>query len=121
MRLFSQRIRFASSYLERIVDASREIAAGNYELVKQQLAVPQSDISSKDKVDQQLIDNLLTAFVGMIEGVQQREQELKDQVQKLTIQIDQAKRREEVENITGSDFFADLKAAAQKLREENED
>jgi len=121
MRLFSQRIRFASSYLERIVDASREIAAGNYELVKQQLAMPQSDISSKDKVDQQLIDNLLTAFVGMIEGVQQREQELKDQVQKLTIQIDQAKRREEVENITGSDFFADLKAAAQKLREENED
>ena len=29
-------------------------------------------------MDEQLIDNLLTAFVDMIEGVQQREQELKD-------------------------------------------
>jgi len=121
MRLFSQRIRFASSYLERIVDASREIAAGNYEQVKQQLAAPQTGMDSRDRADRQLIDNLLTAFVGMIEEVQQREQELKEQVQKLTIQIDQARRREEVESITNSDFFADLKAAAQKLREENED
>jgi CRP-like cAMP-binding protein len=121
MRLFSQRIRFASSYLERIVDASREIAAGNYDQVKQELAAPPDDGSSRDRADRQLIDNLLTAFVGMIEEVQHREQELKEQVQKLTIQIDQARRQEEVESITKSDFFADLKEAAKKLREENED
>jgi len=121
MRLFSQRIRFASSYLERIVDASREIAAGNYDQVKQALAAPQTGMDSRDRADRQLIDNLLTAFVGMIEEVQHREQELKEQVQKLTIQIDQARRQEEVESITKSDFFADLKEAAKKLREENED
>ena len=41
-------------------------------------------------------------------------------MRQLTIQIDQAKRKQEFEQVTQSEFFANLKATAQKLREERD-
>jgi hypothetical protein len=53
----------------------------------------------------------------MIRQVRQREEGLKQQLQELTIQIDETKRQQTVTEITESTFFEGLQAAAQRLRE----
>ena len=55
-------------------------------------------------------------FQRMAREVYAREQSLKQQVQELRIQIDEAKKAREVAEITESDYFRDLKERAQHLR-----
>lgn len=55
-------------------------------------------------------------FQRMAREIYAREQSLKQQVQELRIQIDEAKRAREVAEITESDYFRDLKERAQHLR-----
>jgi methyl-accepting chemotaxis protein len=49
--------------------------------------------------------------------VKGREEVLKEQVQELMIEIDEAKRQKQVEDIVESDFFRELKDKAAKMRE----
>jgi hypothetical protein len=53
----------------------------------------------------------------MAREVYAREQSLKQQVQKLRIQIDEGKKAREVAEITESDYFRQLKERAQYLRD----
>jgi methyl-accepting chemotaxis protein len=55
-------------------------------------------------------------FTRMAVEVQAREAALKQQVKSLEIQIDQAKRNKQVEEITESDFFKDLQRKKEQLR-----
>ena len=55
-------------------------------------------------------------FQRMAREIYAREQSLKQQVQQLRIQIDEAKKAREVAEITESDYFRDLKERAQHLR-----
>ena len=55
-------------------------------------------------------------FQRMAREIYAREQSLKQQVQELRIQIDEAKRAREVAEITESDYFRKLKERAQHLR-----
>jgi two-component system, cell cycle response regulator len=55
-------------------------------------------------------------FQRMAREVYAREQSLKQQVQELRIQIDEAKKAREVAEITESDYFRDLKERARHLR-----
>ncbi len=55
-------------------------------------------------------------FQRMAQEVYAREQSLKQQVQALRIQIDEAKKVREVAEITESDYFRTLKERAQQLR-----
>lgn len=55
-------------------------------------------------------------FQRMAREVIAREQSLKQQVQALKIEIDQAKKAREVAEITESDYFRNLKERAQRLR-----
>jgi len=55
-------------------------------------------------------------FQRMAREIYAREQSLKQQVQELRIQIDEAKKAREVAEITESDYFRDLKERAQHLR-----
>lgn len=48
--------------------------------------------------------------------VLEREQSLRERVQKLEIVIDETKRRDQVQEIVDSDFFKDLKANAAAMR-----
>lgn len=52
----------------------------------------------------------------MVHSVKAREDGLKQQVEKLTFQIDQERRKREFEEITSTDFYAKLKEQAQTIR-----
>lgn len=118
MRRFSARLRFSTTYIVQAIDFARHIAEGDYDFVKRQIESSRSTLKPENMSDEARAAELLTAFFQMVEGVQQREEALQQQVRQLTIQIDQSKRKEEFESVTKTDFFADLKAQAAKLREE---
>lgn len=120
MRKLSSRMRFSTTYIEQAIEFAKHIAEGDYDFVKQQIEKRRSAIDNSDMTNEARAAELLTAFFEMVEGVQQREEALQQQVRQLTIQIDQSKRKEEFESVTKSDFFADLKAQAAKLRQERD-
>ncbi|WP_017299049.1 HAMP domain-containing protein [Nodosilinea nodulosa] len=62
------------------------------------------------------IGQLARVFDRMAQQVYTREQKLKQQVRDLRIEIDETKRKKQVKEIVETDFFQDLTAKAQKLR-----
>jgi CRP-like cAMP-binding protein len=111
------RLRHNTSYIEQITEMSRRVARGDYSFLGESQSV-QSDekTSDEDKLEQ-----LMAEFYAMVQGVREREDELKEQVQKLALQIDEAKRKQDFEEITGTDFYASLKKQAKKLRAQRKD
>jgi hypothetical protein len=97
---------------------SRRVARGDYSFIGETQPVKKrgEKVSAEDKIEQ-----LQAEFYTMVQGVREREEELKKQVQKLILQIDEKKRKREVEEITGSDFYASLKEQAKSLREQRID
>lgn len=63
------------------------------------------------------IGQLARVFNRMAEEVYNREQKLKQQVRGLRIEIDEVKRQKQVKEIVETDFFQDLTAKAQVLRD----
>lgn len=63
------------------------------------------------------IGQLARVFDRMAQQVYSREQKLKQQVRDLRIEIDEAKRQKQVQEIVETDFFQDLVAKAQVLRD----
>lgn len=112
IRGFSSRLRFSTTYIEKAIDWSQKIAAGDYSFVEHtQTIMKGGSTNDDDKATQ-----LLSAFFKMVKSVKAREDELKQTVEKLTLQIDEARRRQEFEEITGTDFYANLKEQARQLR-----
>jgi nitrate/nitrite-specific signal transduction histidine kinase len=62
------------------------------------------------------IDVLASNFAAMVDKVYQREQKLRQQVEELKIEIDEAKRSNQVSEIVDTDFFRDLQAKASRMR-----
>lgn len=62
------------------------------------------------------LGQLARVFQRMAEEVYAREERLKQQVQELRIQIDDAKKAREVAEITETDYFRDLQERARQLR-----
>ncbi|MBE9137114.1 HAMP domain-containing protein [Nodosilinea sp. LEGE 07088] len=62
------------------------------------------------------IGQLARVFDRMAQQVYSREQKLKQQVRDLRIEIDETKRKKQVKEIVETDFFQDLTAKAQVLR-----
>lgn len=93
--------------LKRLTEATRRIAAGEYDL----------DMSgfSRTRIPDEM-SVLSRSFATMVEKVGARERTLTQQVRRLTVQIDEEKRRKEVSAITDSDFFTDLTAKAATMR-----
>lgn len=118
LRDMSDRLRFANAYIEETIVWSQQIASGNYDFVQQRVQETQSTIVSTDLSHQARANAFLSAFFKMVEGVKQREDSLKKQVQQLTIEIDEVKRQRAVAELTETDFFENLQIAAQKARAE---
>jgi len=117
MRRFSARLRFNTTYIEKAIDWSKQIAKGDYSFVDQIKAVSEEAVlSNEDKASQ-----LLSAFFQLVQGVKGREDDLKQQLQKLTLEIDEARRKQEFEELTSTDFYANLKAQAAKIRQQRQD
>jgi CRP-like cAMP-binding protein len=114
IRSISSRLRFASTYIQKAIEWSKKIAEGDYSIMEQ--IQPNQASSDEDKAGQ-----MLSAFFQMVKGVKAREDSLKQQVQKLSLAIDEAKRRQEFEELTSTEFYSKLKLQAQKIREQRKD
>lgn len=64
---------------------------------------------------------LARVFQRMALEVYAREQRLKQQVQELRIEIDRTRQAQQVDQITGTDYFKTLRRKAQDLRGNLED
>jgi CRP/FNR family cyclic AMP-dependent transcriptional regulator len=118
IRNLISRLRQNTSYIEKITNMSRRVAEGDYSF----LSEPQAMQSKEEKTNgQDKVEQLMAEFYAMVRGVRERESELQEQVDKLTLQIDEAKRKEAVKEITDTDFYARLKRQAQNLRAQRMD
>ncbi|MBI1881858.1 MAG: Crp/Fnr family transcriptional regulator [Chloroflexi bacterium] len=118
LRDMSDRLRFANAYIEETIVWSQHIASGNYDFVQKRVEETQSTIVSTDLSYQARANAFLSSFFKMVEGVKKREEDLKKQVQQLTIEIDEVKRQKAVKELTESEFFENLQTTAQRIREE---
>jgi len=62
------------------------------------------------------LGNMATVFRQMAHSVVQRETQLKQEVVRLQVEIDQVKRAQQVNEITSSEYFKSLKEQAAELR-----
>lgn len=67
------------------------------------------------------LGNLSRVFRQMAAEVTARTEKLKQQVQKLTIEIDEIRRKEQVEEVVETEFFNDLQARAKQIRQRRQD
>jgi CRP-like cAMP-binding protein len=118
MRSLSDRLRFANTYIGEVIVWTEQIAAGNYHFVEEQIEQTLSTIVDNSLSDRDRANAFLSAFFKMVEGVKNREEKLKRQVQRLTIQIDEAKRQQAVSEVTETEFFTKLKLTARKIRQQ---
>jgi len=90
-----------------------DIGEGNYE----------QDWSRIEKTDTypDEIDTLTRGFHTMVGKVYQREQKLLRQVEELKIEVDETKRKKQVNEIADSDFFRELQTKAREMRSQHED
>ena len=112
IRSYSERLRFATTYIERAIDWSQKTAEGDYSFIDQTQPLLNKAGSDDDKATQ-----MLSAFFAMVRKVKEREDGLKQQLEKLTFEIDQARRKQEFEEITSTEFYTNLKEQAKTLRQ----
>lgn len=112
IRGYSTRLRFATTYIERAIDWAQKIAEGDYSFIDQSQTLL-NNVSADDSKAAQL----LSAFFTMVRKVKEREDGLKQQLEKLTFEIDQTRRKQEFEEITSTEFYANLKEQAKTLRQ----
>ena len=111
IRGFSSRLRFSATYIQKAIDWTQKIAEGDYSIIEQTQPRAEGASSDEDKASQ-----LLSAFFQMVRSVKAREDSLKQQLQRLSLEIDESRRKQEFEDLTSTDFYANLKEQAQKLR-----
>lgn len=117
IRSISSRLRFATTYIEKAIEWSQQIARGDYSQVVAAQAIGETH-EDRQAADEHKAGQLLSAFFKMVQEVKAREDQLKQEVRKLTLEIDEARRRQQVQEVTGSEFYAHLKAEAARLRRE---
>jgi methyl-accepting chemotaxis protein len=93
--------------------AAQRIGDGDYEVGLKHL----EDLDLSEKYPDE-IGTMERVFRSMVDKVYKREQVLRQQVQELKIEIDQAKRQKQVGEIVESEFFQELRAKAQKMRQQ---
>jgi two-component system cell cycle response regulator len=104
-RLRDQEVEYLQQ-VARVTAAAAAVEAGQFALASLDEVAARPDA----------LGQLGRVFQGMAREVYAREQSLKQQVQELRIQIDEAKKALEVAEITESDYFRSLKERVQRLR-----
>jgi CRP-like cAMP-binding protein len=112
LRGFSNRLRFSTTYIEKVIDWSQKTAEGDYSFLDLTQPLNNRVGSDDDKAAQ-----LLSAFYSMVSKVKAREETLKQELERLTFEIDQERRKKEFDEITGSEFYTKLKEQAKALRQ----
>ena len=89
-----------------LTDAAQAVEQGDFDLDSLATVANRTDA----------LGNLARVFRHMAEQVYAREQRLKQQVQALRIELDEARQARQVAEITESDYFRDLRSQANALR-----
>jgi CHASE3 domain sensor protein/GAF domain-containing protein len=114
-KIFGDQTRFhPASFLTLPLKNSQEQVIGVMQLINAQDAETGQVIPFDENL-QRMMESFSSLAVAALEAYV-REQKLKQEIQKLRIEIDEAKRQKQVEEITETDFFQDLKAKAAELR-----
>jgi CRP-like cAMP-binding protein len=103
----SNRIRYTTDFIGEIRQWMQRLADGNYQSIQSPSPLQDSSLSA-----------LAADFVRMAAQVREREEKLQQEVVQLRIQIDENKRRQEVSQITESDYYLSLKEKLKALREQ---
>jgi CRP-like cAMP-binding protein len=107
----NDRIRYTTDFLGEVRSWVKRMAGGDYR---------SSGLMEEDKYGDQTLSSLAAEFAQMATRVQEREDILRKEVAQLRIEIDEAKRKQEVQRIVGSEYYQSLKERAKELRERNE-
>lgn len=99
--------RFLTRPLRSLAHGAERIAEGDYTL--------RLTDSKRHRLDDE-ISTLTRVFEVMVSRVREREQVLARKVERLTIEIDEAKRQQEVSQIVESDSFRSLQDRAEEMR-----
>jgi methyl-accepting chemotaxis protein len=99
-----------------LTTAAEKIGEGDYAKSQEYLKSDKAKSAFPDEI--QILDRV---FDGMVDKVYKREQLLSQQVRELKIEIDQSKRQKMVGEIVESEFFQDLHAKAQRMRQQQID
>jgi len=97
--------------ITKLTEAAGHIGEANYETGLKVL----EEVKTSERFPDE-IGILQGVFKGMVNKVYQREQSLRKTVEELKIQIDETKRKKQVEEIVDSDFFQSLQEKAAKMR-----
>lgn len=117
IRGISSRLRGSTTYIEKAIEWSKKIAEGDFSFTEQtQSRDLLGDATQEDRAKQ-----FLSEFFKMARNVHEREEKLKQEVEKLTIQIDQTRRKKEFEELTATEFYSTLKEQAKNLRAQRTD
>jgi CRP-like cAMP-binding protein len=116
IRNITKRLRFTTTYIENAIEWSQRIAAGDYSFAQEQVEKSQGTIVDSGASDRERANRFLGTFFRMVEDVKAREDELKQQLNQLKVEIDQARRKQSVEELTNSEFFKNLKSKSGEMR-----
>ncbi|MBX3014944.1 MAG: cyclic nucleotide-binding domain-containing protein [Caldilineaceae bacterium] len=94
--------------VERLTAAAGAVEAGHYDPAQVEEVTQRTDA----------LGNLARVFQQMIREIYAREQRLQQQVQELRIEVDQVRQSQQVNQITGSDYFQQLRGKATQLRKQ---
>ena len=111
-----RRLQFATTYIENTIEWSKRIAAGDYNFVEKQMQLVGATIVDSKELDKERANRFLGTFFRMVEEIRSREDKLKQQLQKLKVEIDQAKRKQAVHELAESEFFIELKEKSEQMR-----
>ncbi len=123
LRSLSNKLRFAATYLEKSILWSQRIADGDYSMVLDQIKASQDEVVGATESDEFRVSALLSVFFKLAQGVQQREDALRQEIStlKMRIEIDEEARQEQVQAITQNPFFDSLRTQAKKMRHQSKD
>lgn len=114
IRLLSQRARYMTDYIEQLGHWARLITAGQY---NQAMA----HIHATETSSTRALAAVADAVSQMVRAVKEREEKLRAELAKLRIEIDEEKRKQQVAEITETDYFQDLAREARRLRDHSQE
>lgn len=105
----SDRIRYTTDFLGEVQEWVKRVAEGKYH----------KEFKPSTNYNDRSMEELAAEFAQMAAQVQQREEELRQEIIKLQVKIDDEKRQRQVSEITGTDYFNALRSRAKELRQQN--
>lgn len=110
IQMLGARMTRTSAYLDYVTAWARLVTDGQYEMARTSIL---ADAAARADGN---IGSFIRSFVEMVDAIQDRERDLKRQLQDLRIEFDRASHAQEVAQITASDFFQSLQGNAERIR-----